>query len=146
MKICELRVSENTQRRTSVPTALALLVRDGSPSCKTLCVHCKAEHYSASCETINTIPVQMEAPRKGGRCFLCLTIGHRVAQCGIKRRCYKCNRKHHQSLCDQNISHKETRTNSEGNSSQDTIVAVSRNKVQFLLQTAQTYAYVANKS
>ena len=47
-----------------MPTASALLVRDGNPSCKTICVYCKAEYYSASCETVNTIPAWMEALRK----------------------------------------------------------------------------------
>ena len=65
MKICESRVSENTHRRTSVPTTSALLVHDGNPSCKILYVYCKAEHYSASCETVNTIPARMEALKKG---------------------------------------------------------------------------------
>ena len=81
---------------------------------------------------------------KGRSCFLCLAVGHRVSQCSSNR-CYrKCNRKHYQSLCDQSINPKETRANSEGNSSQGTTVAVSRSKVQVLLQTARTYTYTAN--
>ena len=69
MKIYESRVPENT-KRTSLPTASALLVQDGNQSCKMHCVYFKAEHYSASCETVNTIPVQMEALRNGSHCFL----------------------------------------------------------------------------
>lgn len=107
MKICQSRVPESTQRRASLPTASALMVRDGNPNCKMHCVYCKADHYSASCESVNTIPAQMEALRKGGHCFLCLAIGHHVAQCSSNRCCRKCNRKHHQSLCDQSINPKE---------------------------------------
>ena len=107
-------------------------------------MYCKAEHFSASCETVNTIPAQMEILRKGGHCFLCLAIGHHVAQCSSNRCCCKCNRKHHQSLCDQSINPKETKGNSEGNSNQDTTTTVSRDKVQVMLQTAQTYAYTAD--
>ena len=114
MKVCESSVPESTQRRTSLPTASALVVRDGNSNHKMHCVYCKADHYSASCETVNTVPARMEALRKGGCCFLCLAIGYRVAQCGSNRRCHKCNRKHHQSLCDQSINPKETRANSEG--------------------------------
>ena len=143
MKICESRVPKSTQRRTSLPTASALVVRDGNPNRKIYmdCVYCKADHYSASCETVNTIPARMEALRKRGRCFLVWLL---VTVLPSNRRCRKCNRKHHQSLCDQSINLKETSASSEGNSNQDTTVAVSRSKVQVLLQTAQTYAYTAN--
>ena len=107
-------------------------------------MYCKAEHYSASCETVNTVPTRIEILKKGGRCFICLASGHRAAQCNSSKRCRKCGKRHHQSLCDQNPDTKETSANTEKSSNQDSTVAVSRSKAQVLLQTAQTYAYTAH--
>ena len=64
-----------------MPTTSALVVRDGNLNRKPKCVYCKAEHYSASCETVNTVPPRIEILKKGGRCFICLARGHRTTQC-----------------------------------------------------------------
>ena len=122
---------------------LALLIRHANSNRKPQCVYCKAEHYSASCETVNTVPARIEILKKGGRCFICLASGHRAAQCNSSKRCRKCEKRHHQSICDQNNT-KKTGTNTEKSSSQDSTVAISRSKAQVLLQTARTYAYTAD--
>ena len=126
------------------PTASALVVRDGNSNRRPQCVYCKAEHYSASCETVNTVSARIETLKKAGRCFVCLASGHRAAQCNSRKCCRKCGRWHHQSLCDQNPVTKETGANTERRINTDTTVAVSRSKGQVLLQTARTYAYTAD--
>ena len=88
-------------KKNLIPTATGLLVRDGHPSnIKKCCVYCKGDHYSASCEWVNTTVGRREVLLKEGRCFLCLTSGHCANQCSSNQKCRKCNRKHHQSLCE----------------------------------------------
>ena len=60
MKFCESKSPDNPPRRSAMPTASALIVQDGNPNRKPKCVYCKAEHYSTSCETVNTVPARIE--------------------------------------------------------------------------------------
>ena len=95
------------------PTASALVVRDGNANRNPQCVYCEAEHYSASCEAVDTVSARIEILKKAGRCFVCLASGHRAAQCNSRKRCRKCGKWHHQLLCDQNPVTKETGAKTE---------------------------------
>ena len=123
------------------------------------CIYCKGEHYSASCETITSVPARKEALKKEGRCFVCLARGYCAAQCRRSKRCCKCNHRHHQSLCEIDNSAQ----NSEGTSSQamltaqnpggtspsqpqTTLTTAARSKTRVLLQTAQTFAFSVGNS
>lgn len=70
---------------------------------KIQCVYYKAEHFSASCEKVNTASAKVAVLKREGRCFLCLSSGHRASECSVNRRCRMCGRKHHQSLCEQAV-------------------------------------------
>ena len=103
MKIHEHKNTDGSKKNL-IPTATGLLVRDGHPSnIKKCCVYCKDDHYSASCEWVNTTVGRREVLLKEGCCFLCLTSGHCANQCSSNQKCRKCNRKHHQSLCEQGL-------------------------------------------
>ena len=95
-------------------------------------MYCKAEHYSASCEAVNTVSALIEMLKKVGHCFVCLVSGHQAAQCNSRKFCWKCGRWHHQSLCDQNPVTKETGANTERKVNTDTTVALSRSEGQVL--------------
>lgn len=147
MKIFDSKPLDH-QKRLPPPTAAALLVQEDKSKRKMQCVYCKAEHFSASCEKVKTVPARVVVLKREGRCFLCLSSGHRVAECSVNRRCRKCGRKHHQSLCEQTVPvdpPKETVAAQEG-SDKDTVkvTTVARCKNEVLLQTARTFAYTAD--
>ena len=140
VKIYEHKNTDGNEKNLT-PMATGLLVRDGHLSnTKKCCVFCKGDHYSASCEWVNTTVDQRKVLLKEGHCFLCLTSGYCANQCSSKQKCRKCNQKHHQSLCEQG-----TMPNTEGENKSDTVpkttVAVGKSKANVLLQTARTFAY-----
>ena len=95
IKVGESKGLDYPSRRMAQPTASALVVRDGNSNRKPQCVYCKAEHYSASYEAVNTVSARIEILQKAGNCFVCLASGHRAAQCNSRKRCQKCGRWHH---------------------------------------------------
>ena len=138
IKVCELKKSEGVNRRPPIPTASALVVREDNPS-RIKCVYCRGDHYSASCEKINVVPARKEILKKEGRCFLCLSNGHRVSHCSSNKRCRKCGRKHHQSICEPNPPARHTET--AATTGKETTVNLAKTKTCVLWQTARTYAY-----
>ena len=130
------------QQRSVQATASTMVTRDAGNG-NIVCVYCKEGHYSASCIRISTIPARREILRKEGCCFVCLRKGHRANECQSYRKCCRCGRKHHQSICEQgsavqpieNHDTKETPTTTS-------TVAKTRNNV--LLQTARSKAYTAD--
>ena len=138
IKVTEGRQTEGVNNRR--PTASVLVVRDGSGG-KLLCVYCKGDHFSAACESFKDAKARKEILRKDGRCFLCLFQGHKVSQCTSKRRCRKCNRKHHQSICEPpNPTGNGTDSNEQENT-ENTTTSVVRTRTKVLLQTAKAQAY-----
>jgi len=83
MKNFDPRPSDH-QKRLPPPTTATLLVQQDKSKCKVQCVYCKAEHFSASCEKVNTVSARVAVLKGEGRCFLCLSSGHRVS---VNRRC-----------------------------------------------------------
>ena len=147
IKIQETKKSE-TLNRGAIPTASALVVRETGGNQKKVCVYCKGEHYSASCEKVKEVTARKDVLRKEGRCFLCLANGHRVSNCSSPRRCRRCGRKHHQSLCTQNIADQNigTASNTTSDTTTPTTTCTARSvKTHVLLQTARTFAYTADE-
>ena len=73
-----------TLNRGAIPTTSALVVRETSGNQKKMCEHCKGEHYLASCEKVKEVTTRKDVLRKEGRCFLCLTNGHRDADIAVE--------------------------------------------------------------
>ena len=145
-----VKVTEQKQvipRKVPQPTASALVVTEGGSS-KIICVYCKGKHFSASCETIADPTTHLDILRKEGRCFLCLSRGHRVNNCTSTRRCRKCNQKLHQSIC--KMTNEPSTSNAASGSNTDPTIANPSTalnvqcKSRVLLQTARTSAQSAD--
>ena len=138
-----------TPRRGTQPTASALVVTEGG-SGKVSCVYCKAKHFSASCEAIKEVTARLDILHKEGRCFLCLSRGHRVNSCTSTRRCRKCNQKHHQSICKTTNESSAPNAAAEANQEPPTTNQSTALNVQcqsrVLLQTARTLARTADSN
>ena len=164
-----------SERRPETPfhrnntTTSALTERDNINGGR-ICVYCKGGHYSASCDKVSSIQSRKDILKKEGRCFLCLANGHRVSQCSSNKKCRKCQRRHHQSICEatgSNTNASNTNagntnpsntnagnsdvsntnvSNSDENTTDSTTLTspVPRTKVKVLLQTARTQAYAVN--
>ena len=64
-----------------------------------VCVYCKRQHFSASCETVKDINQRKNILLRDRRCFTCLKTGHPSENCRSTRKCRKCSGNHHQSIC-----------------------------------------------
>ena len=101
--------------------------------------------------------------RRDKRCFLCLSVGHRANQCTWKKKCSVCDRTdHHQPVCEMSSnksksetpaapSNAKTKEDKEPSANKKppqniTTTSAARSKVQVLLQTARTHAYVENST
>lgn len=106
------------------------------------CVYCRKGHYSASCTKVTTTPARREILSKEGRCFSCLMKGHRASECPSHRKCRKCGRKHHQSLCEQHPPAQPTENkDSKETPPPTTTSAVAKTRNNILLQTVHSRAY-----
>lgn len=105
------------------------------------CVYCKQNHFSASCGSVKNVTDRKSILLKEGRCFVCLKTNHRAQNCDSNKKCRRCGRRHHQSLCKVNNrspgggqgaeSKKETSTNTTN---------TMKDKKTILLQTARAVA------
>ena len=109
VKTNERRLTEANQRGLALGTASSLVTRDQGLGKKKGCVFCGEEHFSASCEGVSEISSRKDILKKDGRCFVCLAKGHRAAQCRSTKKCRKCNKRHHQSICDVSLQTPEPR-------------------------------------
>ena len=71
------RRPEPTFHRNNTSTTSALTARDNRSGGR-VCVYCKGGHYSASCDKVSSIQSRRDILKRKGRCFLCLSSGHRV--------------------------------------------------------------------
>ena len=143
VKVQDRRGHEAVSKRTVFPpTAAALVTRDSSHQIQ--CVYCKANHYSAACDKVKNCKSRRDILLKEGRCFLCLSIGHRASQCSTSRRCRQCNRRHHQSICEPPSLTESTPNSNQKDNTDNTTTSVSRTKAKVLLQTARGQAYDTN--
>ena len=158
----------NQHRNNNPGTAAALYSGDNTyNSIKIRCAYCHEFHFSASCEKIKDLKQRKEILRKGGRCFVCLRIGHKGSEC--QKTCRRCNGKHHQSICmksaDESASNQESReqenskkdqtregnkesrkpntTDKDAESAKEvkTTTTTDQRRSSVLLQTATAYAY-----
>ena len=146
VKVHEMRSSTTSpnQHRSTRNTSFSMVTRDTGNS-NVACVYCRESHYSASCPKVTTVSARREILSKEGRCFACLMKGHRANECQSHRKCRKCGRKHHQSLCEQHPPAQPA----ENNNSKETLPptttsTVAKTKNDILLQTARSRAYTSD--
>lgn len=129
--------SSRAVERSANATASALVVGNHNIQC----VYCKGNHFSASCNSVKSVMERRSVLLKEGRCFVCLKSNHRAQNCDSDKKCRRCGRRHHQSLCEGNYgstgsgpgndSKNETSTNTANN---------MKDKKTILLQTARAVA------
>ena len=71
----------------------------GRENGKNGCTFCDGPHPSDSCKIVPTIDKRLEFLRNQKRCFRCFKTGHMSKSCYSKKRCSRCNGKHHSALC-----------------------------------------------
>ena len=121
------------------------------------CVYCNEEHNSASSKKMVDVKERKDILRKSNRCFICLKQNHRAANCKATRNCRNCNKRHHQSICEQSfktsptgnqasaVNHQSTQNETAVETSTVTNACNTRaTKKTVLLQTARATA--ANQS
>ena len=64
------------------------------------CAFCSDHHFTNNCTKVTTTQERKKIIIQKQLCFNCLG-NHQVATCRSRRRCRRCNRKHHTSICDQ---------------------------------------------
>ena len=64
------------------------------------CAYCDGDHRSNNCNEFVTVQERYEVLQRQQRCYNCLGTNHNKTKCISKRRCMKCKKKHHTSLCD----------------------------------------------
>ena len=64
------------------------------------CAFCSDNHFTSNCTKVTTTQEGKKIVIQKQLCFNCLG-NHQVATCRSRRRCSRCNRKHHTSICDQ---------------------------------------------
>ena len=68
------------------------------------CTYCKGKHPSKDCKTVIDVLARKDLLKKYGRCFVCLRKDHISRNCPSKSKCHKCNGKHHESICQSNLT------------------------------------------
>ena len=132
------------QHRSTRNTSFSVVTRDTGNN-DVACVYCRESHYSASCTRVTTVYAHREILSKEGRCFACLIKGHCANECQSHRKCRKCGRKHHQSLCEQHPPAQPTENSDSKESLPPTTTStVAKTKNNILLQTAHSRAYTSD--
>ena len=133
-----------SQQKSTRSTPSALVARE-TGSHNVSCAYCKENHYSASCGKVTPTSERRDILRKEGRCFhcfVCLMKGHRASECQGTKRCRKCGRRHHQSLCElQPVPRTKSQEAKEAEDVPTTLNNVAKSKNNVLLQTVRTSIY-----
>lgn len=68
-----------------------------------VCMYCKKDHWGNSCMTFSTLETRRKFFFDNQLCYNCGKPGHPVVKCR-SHSCYKCNGRHHTSICDKENS------------------------------------------
>ena len=111
----EIRSSSHSSPRASVNTTRVKEKDEPSKrsNSKRCLIHEAEQHNTSECRAYPEKSLQEKAQlvKEKGRCFCCLTRGHRVIECKRKRQCdvHNCTRLHHPSLHDDSIPTSDVR-------------------------------------
>ncbi|XP_028416058.1 uncharacterized protein LOC114539642 [Dendronephthya gigantea] len=64
------------------------------------CAFCLKIHKHENCEGVKDPKTRKSLARKYGRCFVCLSKGHRASSCKVENKCSVCDGAHHVALCE----------------------------------------------
>ena len=149
VKVTEIRnpvpPSQQPSQQKSTQSTASALVACETGNHNVFCAYCKENHYSASCGKVTRTSERRDILRKEGRCFVCLMKGHRASKCQGAKKCHRCGRRHHQSLCElQPVPRTENQEAKESEDVPTTSNNVAKSKNNVLLQTACTRIYTAD--
>ena len=68
---------------------------------KISCTYCRRNHVSSKCDVITDVRARKAILRRKARCFVCLRSGHMARQCSSTMKCFKCQQRHHISICEE---------------------------------------------
>ena len=104
MSKTSVETSKNKPSSSSAPsTAFALHTSTDNQTERLSCLYCKHEHSSSKCDVVTDPKTRKNILRNKARCFICLKSGHRAKFCRSDYKCYKCNQKHHVSICENQV-------------------------------------------
>ena len=111
------------------------------------CVYSDEEHFSSSCGKITTVKDRRDILLKSGWCFNCLKTRHKSRDCECSRNCRYCNKRHHQSICNQSPVFQKHSDDTDKTTSTTTSASskASKSKKVILLQTARAIAINGNE-
>jgi len=146
----ENQQASSTAKKTYQPSASALFVKAKQTSQYIpTCVFCNEEHYSAECKSVQDVDERRKILRKNNRCFSCLKVGHRAANCQKSRSCRVCSGQHHQSICNNSASTKNAEINNKTNNNEitsNTTTTVANSRLHVVLQTARAIVTTPHNS
>ena len=116
-------------------TGSTLLTGAGQDDSRVTCTYCRRNHVSSKCDVITNVNVRRAIFMKKARCFVCLKPSHRARDCQSTNKCFKCQGRHHISLCDPQRTNDRQNLNKERDP-QTNLITVAKSS-STLLQTAQ---------
>ena len=116
-------------------TGSTLLTGAGQDDRRVTCTYCRRNHVSSKCDVITIVNVRRAILMKKARCFVCLKPSHRARDCQSTNKCFKCQGRHHVSLCDPQRTNDRQNLNKERDP-QTNLITVAKSS-STLLQTAQ---------
>ena len=69
-----------------------------------VCIFCEGSHWGDSCPVFDTLEKRRKHFADNQLCFNCSRPGHKGNRCRSTRSCYRCNHRHHTSLCDKDAA------------------------------------------
>ena len=88
---------DGRSKRFGKHSSAAALLANGDTK---VCAFCLKNHPHEDCTGVTDPKTRKNVARKYGRCFICLSKGHRASNCRNKSKCSGCNGSHHVALCD----------------------------------------------
>ena len=74
-----------------------------------------SRNFTTLCPKVVNPAKRKEILQGKHQCFICLRVGHRGSECQTTKTCRHCNKRHHQSICDQGTPNQEISTTSIAN-------------------------------
>ena len=120
----------------------------GKSEIKRVCVFCGQDHFSDKCTVVTNIEARKAIVRDEGRCYKCLRKNHKIEECRDRKNCFRCNGKHHTSICEpRNENENENEENSGGGTpiTQASLSHLKKDKV-ILLESASAFIHNPKES
>ena len=109
------------------------------------CAFCEDEHFPNDCTKVTDHASRLNIVKKKKLCFNCLG-NHQVSKCKSIKRCRKCKRKHHSSICSIGSNSAETTTHPAVASSTTPANVVLQDDAIFHLSSPQEPSHVLLKT